>query len=223
LQETEEFHRYQKVGNTIIWKMPSFVFDPEQVDVIMRNKINSNAALILDLRNNGGGLVVTLEKLAGYFVEKDTKIADLKGRKEMKPQMAKTVGNNIFKGKLIVLVDSNSGSASEIFARLMQLEQRGVVIGDQSAGAVMQSQRIPMEMGVDSIIPYGMSVTMADVIMTDGKSLEHVGITPNLLLLPTGADMAAECDPVMSQALELLGEKVAPEVAGKFFPVLWRK
>lgn len=223
MQDFDEFHRYQKVGNTIVWKMPSFVFDPAQVDGIMRNKINGHAGLILDLRGNGGGLVVTLEKLAGYFVEKDTKIADLKGRKEMKPQSAKTQGSNVFKGKLIVLIDSSSGSASEIFARLMQLEGRGVVIGDQSAGAVMQSRGFPMQMGVDTVIPYGMSVTMADVIMSDGKSLEHIGVTPNLLSLPTGADLSVERDPVMSQALELLGEKVSPEATGKFFPIQWRK
>lgn len=222
LQETEQFHRFQTVGNVMIWQMPSFSFDPAEVDGIMRGKINPYANLILDLRGNGGGYVVTLEKIAGYFVAKDTKIADLKGRKEMKPQEAKTQGANAFKGKLIILIDSRSGSASEIFARLMQLEERGVAIGDQSAGAVMQSRGVPMQMGVDSIVPYGMSVTNADVIMSDGKSLEYIGVTPNLSSLPNGADLAAGRDPVMSAALELFGQKVSPEQAGKFFPIKWR-
>lgn len=216
-------HRFVQVGNTMIWKMPTFATDPSIISGIMQGKLNNRAGnLILDLRGNGGGYVVALEELAGYFVEKDTKIADLKGRKEMKPQMAKSKGKDVYKGNLIVLIDSQSGSASELFARFVQIHQRGVVIGDQSAGAVMQSRGVPMQLGADSIIPYGLSITNADVIMTDGNSLEHIGVTPQLVMLPTGADLAARRDVVLTTALELFGEKVAPEQAGKFFPYKWK-
>jgi carboxyl-terminal processing protease len=214
-------HRFVKIGNTTVWKMPSFVTDPGLIDGIMKGRLSQSANLILDLRGNGGGYVVTLEQLAGYFVNKDTKIADLKGRKEMKPQMAKSKGESVFRGKVIVIIDSKSGSASEIFARFLQIEQRGVVIGDQSAGAVMQSRGVPMQMGADSIIPYGMNMTNADVIMTDGKSLEHVGVIPQILMTPTGSDLAAQRDPVLAASLKLLGETVTPEQAGKLFPFKW--
>ena len=214
-------HRFARVGGTAVWKMPSFVIDPNQVDQIMRSRIKGSANLILDLRNNGGGYVATLERLAGYFVEKDTEIAKLVARKPMKPQMAKTVDDEGFKGKVIVLIDSGSGSASEIFARFMQLQQRGIVIGEQSAGAVMQSKTIPMQMGVDSVVPYGMSITNADVILSDGISLEHVGVTPQLVLVPTPADLAAGRDPVLAAAFKLLEQDVTPEAAGKMFPLLW--
>lgn len=216
-------HRFSRVGGTTVWKMPSFVIDPNQVDQIMRNRIKGAVNLILDLRNNGGGYVVALERLAGYFVEKDTEIAKLVARKSMKPQMARTAGGETFKGRVIVLVDSNSGSASEIFARFMQLQQRGVVIGEQSAGAVMQSRTIPMQMGADSIIPYGLSVTNADVILSDGISLEHIGVTPQLVLAPTPGDLAAGRDPLLSAAFKLLEQDVTPEAAGKMFPVVWEE
>lgn len=215
-------HRFVKVGNTIIWKMPTFVTPPESIDEIMKGRVAGASNLILDLRSNGGGYVVTLERLAGYFVDKDTKIADLKGRKQMKPQMAKTRGKDVFRGRLIVLVDANSGSASEIFARLMQLEQRGVVIGDQSAGAVMQSRGVPMQMGTDSIVPYGMNLTNADVIMSDGVSLEHIGVMPQIKMLPTGADLASQSDPVLAAALQLFDQQVTPAQAGKYFPFDWK-
>ncbi len=68
-------------------------------DGIMNGRISQSANLILDLRGNGGGYVATLEQLAGYFVDKDTKIADLKGRKEMKPLMAKFKGKNVLKSR----------------------------------------------------------------------------------------------------------------------------
>lgn len=214
-------HRFVKIGSTSVWKMPTFAIPPESIDEIMSSRISGAQNLILDLRNNGGGYVVTLERLAGYFVDKETKIADLKGRKEMKPQMAKPKGKGGFAGRVVVLVDSKSGSASEILARFLQLNGRGVVIGDQSAGAVMQSRGVAMELGVDSVIPYGMNLTNADVIMTDGVSLEHIGVTPQLKMVPTAADLAAKRDPVMAAALQLLGHELSAEQAGQMFPFKW--
>lgn len=218
-------HRFVALGNTVVWKMPTFVTEPALIDSIMQGRVGKAANLILDLRGNGGGYVVTLERLAGYFVDKDTKIADLKGRKKMEPQMAKTRSNDVFKGKVIVLIDSNSGSAAEIFARFMQIEQRGVVLGDQSAGAVMQSRFVPMEMstGETTSILYGMNMTNADVITTDGKSLEHSGVTPQIQMTPNGADLASQRDPVLAAALQLVGQTVTPDQAGKFFPFKWRE
>jgi C-terminal peptidase prc len=215
-------NKFLKVGNTVVWKMPTFSIDPVNIGIIMDGKVRASGNLILDLRGNGGGYVVTLEELAGYFVNKDTKIADLKGRKEMKPQMAKTKGKNVYKGNLIVLVDSKSASASEIFARFIQLEQRGVVLGDDSAGAVMQSSQVSMEMGVDSLLLYAMSMTNADVIMTDGKSLEHTGVAPQIKLIPSPESLAMQRDPVLTAAFKLFEQDVAPEVTGAFSQYKWQ-
>ena len=85
----------------------------------------------------------------------------------------------------------------------------------------MQSRVIPMEMGVNTIVPFGMSLTEADVIMKDGKSIEHVGVTPQTEIVPTGDDLAQQRDPVISAALKLLGQDVAPDQAGKMFPYKW--
>lgn len=213
-----DMHYFKEIGDTLIWKMPDFVFDPNDVDMFM-GRTDGKKTLILDLRGNGGGYVVTLERLAGYFFDKDVKIADLKGRKPMDPQMAKSRGAKVFKGNVIVLVDSESGSAAEIFARLMQIEKRGTVLGDVSAGAVMQSRGVSLDVGVSTIISYGLNLTNADVIMTDGKSLEHIGVKPDELILLTGQQIADRSDPVLARALELSGNKVDAPTAGKFFPV----
>jgi C-terminal processing protease CtpA/Prc len=149
-------------------------------------------------------------------------MAEQKGRKESKPMKSRKYGSP-FTGKLIVLVDSRSGSASEVFARLMQLEKRGLVLGDRSAGAVMRSRQFGHQLGIDTIIPYGVSITDADVIMPDGKSLEKVGVIPDEVVLPTAADMAAKRDPVLARAAALLGVKYEPEKAGSLFPIEWRK
>jgi carboxyl-terminal processing protease len=210
-------HYFKEVGGAYIWKMPDFVFDPKDVKGLV-DRFQGKQTVIFDLRGNPGGLVVTLEELAGYFFDKEVKIADLKGRKPMDPQVAKPKGKNRFEGKVIVLLDSGSASAAEIFGRLMQIEKRGIVVGDVSSGAVMQSRGVSFDAGVQTIISYGMNLTNADVIMTDGKSLEHVGVIPDELVLPTGKDLAEGRDPVLARALEIAGVKIDSADAGRFFP-----
>lgn len=129
--------------------------------------------------------------------------------------------NDPYSGKLIVLADNRSASAAEIFARLIQLEKRGVVLGDRTSGSVMQSRQMSEKMGADVNVFYGVSVSNADVIMTDGKSLEHVGVTPDELILPTASDLATGRDPVISRAAELAGVSLSPADAGKLFPYEW--
>jgi len=114
-----------------------------------------------------------------------------------------------------VLVDSRSASAAELFAGVMQIEKRGVVLGDRSSGSVMESKHYSEKTGADTVIFYGVSVTVADLIMTDGESLEHAGVTPDEIVLPTAADLASGRDPVLSRAAELLGVKISPADAGR--------
>lgn len=216
--------RHVVVGDDLlIFKMPDFSISESAVDDMI-GKARKYPLLILDLRGNPGGYVKTLEWMMGYFTEQeDLKIADLKGRKEMKPMKARLHKGQQFKGKLVVLVDSESGSAAEIFARVIQLEKRGIVIGDRSAGAVMRSRRYGHESGTDTVIFYGASITDADVIMADGKSLERTGLTPDELLLPKAQDMASGRDVVLAHAVKLLGGELTPEKAGTFFPIEWKK
>ena len=66
-------------------------------------------------------------------------------------------------------------------------------------------------------------VTCIDIVMADGKSLEHVGVTPDEIKLPAAADLAAHRDPVLAYAASLLGVTMTAEKAGSFFPIEWRK
>jgi len=213
---------YESGADLFVWRMPTFMVEESHVDDMMA-KARRHKTLVLDLRGNGGGLEDALVRLTGYFFDREVKIAERKGRKESKVVTAKSRGDKAFKGNLIVLVDSQSGSASEMFARVVQLEKRGTVIGDRTAGAVMTSKFYPRETGVGRVLYFGASITVADVLMTDGKSLEHVGVTPDEVLLPTGADLAARRDPVLARAAALAGVELTPEKAGTLFPVDWKK
>ncbi len=213
--------RYYEFGkNLMVWKMSTFSASEKYVDEMM-GKAKNFDSLIIDLRDNGGGYVDTMKRLVGYFSESDVKIADEKKRKTTKPITAKTRGGDVFKGKLIVLVNNNSASASEIFARTIQLQGRGKVIGDQTSGAVMESIASTETLGVGATLYFGVSVTIADLIMPDGKSLEKIGVMPDIFGLPTGQELAEKKDPILSFAAKQLGVDLSPEKAGAMFPTKW--
>jgi carboxyl-terminal processing protease len=215
-------HRYYELGDDLfVWKMPQFDLSKLGVDEMM-DKVKKRKALILDLRGNGGGAEETMLRLIGNLVDHDVKIGELKRRKETKPLVAKTRGDSVFKGKLIVLVDSRSGSAAEVLSRVIQLEKRGVIIGDRTAGAVMRSRSYEHHIGTEVVVYYGTSITDADVIMSDGASLEGVGVMPDEVLLPTAEDMAAGKDPVLANAFARVGLKIDAEKAGTLFPIRWK-
>ena len=214
-------HYFVTLSGIVIWKMNTFSYDPALTNQVMTEATKGNG-LIIDLRGNGGGYVKNLETIAGYFFETDKKIAERKGREEKKkenePMMAKSNGKKTFAGKLIILVDADSGSASEILARFIQLENRGKVLGDLSAGAVMQAIGKTNKIGADRLVLYGTSITNADVIMSDGKSLEHIGVIPDELIVPAAEDIAYRKDPVMARALALMNISLPSDKAGKIFP-----
>ena len=212
--------RYAEFGDDLlIVKFPEFAFDVFEVQTMI-DKARKHKALIVDLRENGGGNVDTLKYMLGGFFDHEVKIADRVQRRESKPQIAKP-RHHVFEGKLMVLVDSESASASELFARVMQIEKRGVVLGDHSSGRVMEAMHYQYQLGATAVIFYGASITDADLIMTDGKSLEHVGVEPDKLLIPSVGAIATGHDPVLAYAAGQVGVKIDPAEAGKLFPYEW--
>lgn len=211
--------QYFVSGDVFIWKLPIFEEDESDLSSIY-GKARKHGAIVLDLRGNPGGLVDELKFLLADFVHEETPIAAKVGRKHSDPDKVKPRGD-AYTGKLFVLVDSNSASAAELFARIVQLEHLGTVVGDHSAGAVMEAQFFPFQMGVDLVTFYGASITADDLIMADGNSLEKTGVTPDVEITPTAADMATGRDPVLAKAVALGGGTITPEAAGKLFPFVW--
>jgi carboxyl-terminal processing protease len=212
--------RYAELGDQLmVLKLPEFVFSTAEADTMIK-RARKYPAMIVDLRGNPGGNVEALKYLVGGMFDKEVKIADRVGRKETKPEIAKP-SHSPFSGKLVVLVDARSASAAELFARIVQLEKRGVVIGDHTSGSVMESKHYLEKMGFETVIFYGASITEWNLVMADGKSLEHTGVTPDEIALPSAKDLANGSDPVMTRAAELLGVKLSADQAGKLFPYEW--
>lgn len=222
----KEISRAVTVGDVAVWKLSSFDFKSEDVDRLFDEVVKGAGSLILDVRGNPGGFVKTLERVAGRLFDRDVRIGDVKGRKGSRPTVAKK-GKKPFGGKVVVLVDSDSASAAEVIARVIQLEKRGIVVGDRSSGSVMEGRFRLFAIQVPDaselvMIPYGASITAADLIMADGRSLEHVGVTPDEVVLPTADDLRNGRDPALARAAALLGQELSPAAAGALFPVEWK-
>src|SRR2546423_2905347 len=218
-RERKKSHQTADLGALFVWKMPEFNLAPNEVDALM-DKAAGHKTLLIDLRGNPGGYEETLLRVVGNLFDHDVKVGDTQERKRSKPLMAKTRGAQAFKGDVIVLVDGRSASSAEMFARVVQLEKRGTIIGDRTAGAVMGALQYSHAVGIDTAAFFGASITVQDVRMSDGKSLENVGVTPDEIKLPTGADLAAKSDPVLAYAASRAGATLDPAKAGALFPEL---
>ncbi len=131
--------------------------------------------LILDLRNNPGGLLEAAVAVADLFIA-DGIIVSASGRQpEMQQSFRAQAGNTQPDYPLVVLINSGSASASEIVAGALQDHQRGVVLGEQSFG----------KGSVQTIIPLpdraGLRLTTAHYYTPSGRSIQALGITPDIV------------------------------------------
>jgi carboxyl-terminal processing protease len=226
--EDEEYlvrARYAERGDDLlIVKFPVFLPSFGEVESIV-SKMHHYKSVVLDLRADPGGSEDALISLLGGVFKNKVKVGDRVRRNATHPIETEPFRTG-FDGKLVVLIDGRSASAAELFARVIQLEKRGTIVGDRSAGAVMEAEFFQHKTGGDTgraFIVYGAEITVADIVMTDGKSLEHTGVTPDVVALPTASDLASGRDPVLAKAAELVGVTMTPEEAGKLFPYEWPK
>ena len=226
LESNHPNHHVRTFADSVmVWRMHSFEggrgkngFD-ETVDHMME-RARQHGHLILDLRGNPGGLIVTLRRLLGHFFAEEFELGAQHTRDKVVPMMVQPIGDAPYQGDVVVLIDSQSASSAEIAARVLQMRGRATIVGDRSAGAVMVSIYVPLVLGSEfqsRRVPFGLDVTVYDLVMSDGHSLEKVGVIPNIAVLPTGQDLAEKRDPAMAFALELAGVKLSAEEAGKIF------
>ena len=133
-------------------------------DMVKKNQIKS---LIIDVRNNPGGIVDEAVKIMGYFVPKGTPIVSTKGRSNETERTYRTPATPIFPDmKLAVMVNRSSASASEILAGAVQDLDRGIVVGERTFGKGL----------VQSVRPVGygghLKITMAKYYIPSGRSVQ---------------------------------------------------
>lgn len=134
--------------------------------------------IILDLRNNPGGLLDQAIELTNLFVDKGI-IVSQKGRTEDENIEYKAKGNKkITNLSLAVLVNSGSASASEIVSGSLQDHKRGVIIGENTFGKGSVQVLLP----IDS--KEALRLTIARYYLPSGRTIQAVGVVPDLLVYP---------------------------------------
>lgn len=202
VESAKQVFRYRNhEGGIGYLALPSFTADKRFMNRLV-NRIKKAQAVIIDLRGNRGGAVEILKYVCGYFEAEPTVIAEMAGRKEPKPIKVKPRPPALH-GPLFILADSQSASAAEIFARHFQRNGRAVVIGDRTAGKVTVARFYPMQVGVEVVSLYGLSVATARLVFPDGEELENRGVTPDRLCIPTEDDLREDRDPCRRLAVAL--------------------
>ncbi len=216
-ENEKEYTRWSTTDDGIGYiKLPSFL-GVEDAMSRATGKLKNVKALVVDLRSNPGGAITTLAEFGGYFYGKDTVMANVKTRKGDEPIKARNHSTR-FSVPVFVLVDSRSASAAEIFARTMQLQKTATVIGDVSSGRVSAARIFPQKIGAEIVVPFATEITIGQVIFSDGKQIEKVGVKPDILCLPTATDLAAEKDVCYSRALEAARAQMGIAAGAKVQP-----
>jgi len=134
------------------------------------------SGLILDLRNNPGGLLEQSVKISDLFLD-DGMIVYTKGRIESQnTEYYAHAGGLKLKAPLIILVNGGSASASEIVAGALQDHQRALILGVQTFGKGSVQTVFPMSNGT------GLRLTTARYYTPNGRSIQAKGITPDLVV-----------------------------------------
>lgn len=106
----------------------------ELTDAMLKLKGQGMKSLILDLRNNGGGYMNTAIELADQFLEARKLIVYTQGRMSPREDYYSTEKGLFEKGKLVIMINENSASASEIVSGAIQDLDRGIIVGRRSFG-----------------------------------------------------------------------------------------
>jgi len=135
-------------------------------EMVKTNKIES---LVLDIRNNGGGLIDEAVKIVGFFVPKGTEVVTTKGKNEDADRTYKTPTEPIFpKMKLVILTNRSSASASEIVAGSIQDLDRGVIVGERTFGKGLVQNIRPISFGGN------LKVTTAKYYIPSGRCIQAI-------------------------------------------------
>lgn len=163
------------------------------IDQIIQRKVKG---VVVDIRNNPGGLLNSAIHLASEFI---------KGTVVKEETADGSVGSlptdhegKLLKMPLVVLVNGGSASASEIFAGAIQDKNRGKILGEKTFGKGTVQE--PIELSGGSAL----HVTIAKWLTPKGNSIAEKGITPDVIIELSSGDREQNKDPQLDRALELI-------------------
>lgn len=171
---------------------------------IVKNANGKLKGLILDLRNNPGGVLDASVQVASDFLDKDKLgydkvIVFTKGRLPSSQIKEKATGKDLLNGlPIVVLVNGGSASAAEIVAGALQDHKRAIIVGTQTFGKASVQTVLPLK------DQRGLKITTALYYTPAGTSIQARGITPDIIIenvtIPKPTDAAADNALILHEA-----------------------
>lgn len=152
---------------------------------------------ILDLRDNPGGQIVILNAILEIFLAPGRQCyftQDETGRDMYTTRHQKQITDL----PLVVLINEGSGSAAEIFSAVMMEQGRAVTVGIRTAGAVSVARQFALPYGA------GMMVAIRQFFTAGGRTLEKIGVVPDIRVNLTSKDIAEGRDSQLERAIQIL-------------------
>jgi carboxyl-terminal processing protease len=164
--------------------------------------LHDTPGMVIDLRGNHGGLLGMIAGLTGLLDPNPSLLGSMQTRQGTSPLFA-FPQSSPYNGRLVLLVDSTSQSAAEMFAAALQESGRAVVVGEITAGNVIPSAIIKLPTG--ALLQYG----FAKYLTPRGTLLEARGVIPDWIVRATRRTLLQGGDPQLIAGLKKLHERVA--------------
>jgi carboxyl-terminal processing protease len=168
-------------------------------DLVKENNAQLNS-LILDLRNNPGGVLNGAVDVSNLFIDKKGLVVYTKGRIPGSNLKFKTKSGDIMQGlPMVVLINAGSASASEIVAGALQDHKRAIIMGSTSFGKGSVQTILEIRKG------YGLKLTTARYYTPNGRSIQAKGIVPDIELKNISLENKAEKSVIKTKEKDLDG------------------
>lgn len=153
---------------------------------VVKLKKDSIAGLILDLRFNGGGSLQEAVEMAGIFIDAGA-VCQLKTREEKMVTLKDMNRGVIYSGPLLVLVNGQSASASELLAATLQDYNRALIVGSTTHGKASGQQIVPVEASSNTVVTTAeglgfLKLTTSKLYRTTGRTAQKTGVQPDIML-----------------------------------------
>ncbi|MCK6382515.1 MAG: S41 family peptidase [Leptospiraceae bacterium] len=175
-----QFLEKEKIGYIRLSQFMGKESTTKEFETIMDEFVDKRKAkgIILDLRNNPGGLLDLAVEMSDYFLKPNLDIVSVKGRggELVKVFRSKSTGKKYTEIPLAILINNGSASAAEILAGAVQDNKRGKILGNQSfgKGSVQNIYPLPHKTGV--------AITIQKYYTPSGVSIHGKGISPDVVV-----------------------------------------